>query len=158
MEKQKNIPKLRFPEFDGEWMIKKLGDLAEIKRGAPSNYLQYVNDDSRGIRLLRINDFLSDDAVFVQDTEDIKRFRVRTNDLLIAGTGATAGIVFIVPEKFNGLAFSYNAPRIRVSDASHSYIYYYLKSDIILKEQRRMFVGNAQSFLDTDVIIVQVVI
>lgn len=32
MEKQKNIPKLRFPEFTGEWEKKKLGEVALEKR------------------------------------------------------------------------------------------------------------------------------
>lgn len=145
---------LRFKDDIGqnfqEWEQKKLGDIAEVKRGAASQHLRYITDATKGIRLLRINDFLSNDAVYVEDTIDIKRFRVKTNDLLIAGTGATAGIIFIVPEKFNDMSFSYNAPRIRVTNAYHTFIYYYLKSDIILKEQQRLFVGNAQPFLDTD--------
>jgi len=29
MEKKKNTPKLRFPEFTGEWEEKKLGEIAE---------------------------------------------------------------------------------------------------------------------------------
>ena len=145
---------IRFKDDDGnefpKWEKKKLGDVADIKRGAASNHLKYVNNSNEGVRLLRINDFLNDDAVYIQDTDDIKRFRVKTNDLLIAGTGATAGIIFIVPEKFNDLSFSYNAPRIRVKNAHYSFIYYYLKSDIILKQQKKLFMGNAQPFLDTD--------
>lgn len=150
MEKQKNKPTLRFPEYSEEWEKKKLGDVADIKRGAASNHLKYVDDPNKGVRLLRINDFLNDDAVYIQDTHEIKRFRVKTNDLLIAGTGATAGITYIVPERYNDLAFSYNAPRIRLKNAQHYFIYYYLKSDIILKQQKKLFVGNAQPFLDTD--------
>lgn len=146
--------KLRFKDEHGKefpkWEKKKLDDLADIKRGAASQHLNYVSDETKGIRLLRINDFLSDGAVYVENTEVMKRYTVRTNDLLIAGTGATAGIIFIVPEKFNNLSFSYNAPRIRVMNAYHTFIYYYLKSDIILKQQQRLFVGNAQPFLDTD--------
>lgn len=33
MEKLKNIPTLRFPEFKGEWKSKKLGEVAKIGRG-----------------------------------------------------------------------------------------------------------------------------
>lgn len=148
--------KLRFKDENGEdfadWEEKKLGDVAEVKRGAASQHLNYVSDETKGIRLLRINDFFSNDAVYVENTMDMKRFTVQTNDILIAGTGATAGIIFIVPEKFNNLSFSYNAPRIRVKNAYHSFIYHYLKSGIILKQQQRLFVGNAQPFLDTDAI------
>ena len=33
MEKQNNVPKLRFPEFSDGWEVKKLGEVAEIGRG-----------------------------------------------------------------------------------------------------------------------------
>lgn len=144
------IPKLRFPGFSGGWNKNKLGEVAEIKRGLSSQQLNYVNGSSTGVRLLRINDFLSDDPVYIKETKDTKILKVKTNDLLIAGTGATAGIIFIVSEKFNDMPFSYNAPRIRVKDANYRFIYYYLKSNLILRQQKKLFVGNAQPFLDTD--------
>jgi type I restriction enzyme S subunit len=148
------VPKLRFPTFkdSGEWEEKSLGEVAEIKRGAASQHLKYITDNSSGIRLLRINDFLSNSPVYVENTEDMKRFTVKTNDLLIAGTGATAGIIFMVPEKFNNLAYSYNAPRIRIYKENSFFIYEYLKSDSILQQQQKFFVGNAQPFLDTKAI------
>jgi type I restriction enzyme, S subunit len=135
----------------GDWEVKKLGDIAIIKRGAASQHLTYVNKDKGGIRFLRINDFLNNEPVYVKNTDDMKRFTVQTNDLLMAGTGATAGIVFVVPEKFNNLSYSYNAPRIRVENSYFLYVYYYLTSDDILKQQKSFFVGNAQPFLDTNV-------
>ncbi|GAB1395376.1 restriction endonuclease subunit S [Saprospiraceae bacterium] len=151
----KLLPKFRFPEFnnDGEWEVKKLDEIAEIKRGAASQHLKYVDKNHpNAIRLLRINDFLNDDAVYVEDTPDMKRFRVKTTDILIAGTGATAGITFIVESKFNDLAYSYNAPRIRVKNINSQFVYHYLKSDSIIQQQKRFFVGNAQPFLDTTAI------
>ncbi|WP_321437354.1 restriction endonuclease subunit S [uncultured Bacteroides sp.] len=33
MEKKTNVPKLRFSEFEGEWVLKKLGEVCEIKTG-----------------------------------------------------------------------------------------------------------------------------
>jgi len=145
------VPKLRFKEFEnsGEWEENKLSEIAEIKRGAASQHLNYVEKNHpNAIRLIRINDFLNDEAVYVEDTSDIKRFRVKTGDILIAGTGATAGITFIIDSKFNDLAYSYNAPRIRVEKANNQFVYQYLKSDSIIKQQKRLFVGNAQPFLD----------
>lgn len=147
---------LRFKDEGGnsypDWEKKKLGEIAEIKRGLASQHLNYVNNKNKGIRLLRINDFLNNDSVYIEETENTKKLQVKTNDLLIAGTGATAGIIFIVPEKFNNLPFSYNVPRIRLKNSSNEFIYFYLKSDIIIKQQKRLFVGNAQPFLDTSVI------
>ncbi len=37
MEKKKNTPKLRFPEFTGEWEEKKLGEIANISSGGTPN-------------------------------------------------------------------------------------------------------------------------
>ena len=154
-QKNKLIPELRFPEFlnDGEWEEKKLGEVANIKRGAASNNLNYVEKNSiSSIRLIRINDFLSNQPVYVESTEEMTRYRIKSGDILIAGTGATAGITFMVPDEFDNLAYSYNVPRIRLHSSNNFFVYYYLNSTTILEQQKRMFVGNAQPFLDTKAI------
>jgi type I restriction enzyme S subunit len=146
--------KQRFPEFIDEWEEVRLGDVCEIKRGAGSQYITYVDEsDSNSIRLIRITDFLSKDSKYILRTKDTERFLLEEGDLLIAGTGATAGITFEVPREFNGLVFSYNAPRIRViKKVKKGFLIYYLKSDIILRQQLGLFTGNAQPFLDTKAI------
>jgi type I restriction enzyme S subunit len=106
------VPKLRFPDHTEAWDDIRLKEVADIKRGAGSQYLTYVQTEQEGIRLVRIGDFLGSDPVFVEDTKDMKRFRLQRDDILITGTGATAGITFKVPDKFIDFAFSYNAPRI----------------------------------------------
>ncbi|MGK0270395.1 MAG: type I restriction enzyme S subunit [Cocleimonas sp.] len=137
-------------KFEDEWAEVKLKSIAEIKRGAGSQYISYVESPDEGIRLIRISDFLGDSLKYIKHTKDINRFILQKGDLLIAGTGATAGIVFEVPDKLSGLAFSYNAPRIRVDEkTSKKFIYYYLKSQLILSQQLSLFTGNAQPFLDT---------
>ncbi|MCS4485897.1 restriction endonuclease subunit S [Staphylococcus americanisciuri] len=54
----KNVPELRFPEFSGEWEEKKIGELANIVRGASprpiSNPIWF--DDNSDIGWLRIAD------------------------------------------------------------------------------------------------------
>ena len=146
--------KKRFPGFEEEWEEVRLGDVCEIKRGAGSQYITYVDEsDSNSIRLIRITDFLSKDSKYILRTKDTERFLLEEGDLLIAGTGATAGITFEVPREFNGLVFSYNAPRIRViKKVKKGFLIYYLKSDIILRQQLGLFTGNAQPFLDTKAI------
>lgn len=135
------------------WKEARLSDLATIRRGAGSQYLNYVEQPEDGIRLIRIGDFLGNDPVYVQHSRHIERFILTAGDILIAGTGATAGIVFEVPDEFEGLAFSYNAPLIQVADqASKRYIYYVLTSNLVKRQQEALFTGNAQPFLDTKAI------
>ena len=133
------------------WKSIKLAEVSSIKRGAGSQYLQYTDSPSNEtIRLIRISDFLGDSPKYVKKTKDIQRFILEKGDILIAGTGATAGIVFEIPDKFSGLAFSYNAPRIRVKhDTDNKFIGYYLQSSNVLRQQKALFTGNAQPFLDT---------
>ena len=148
-------PQLRFPEFSDSLIKGALGDYALIKRGAGSQYIEYSKDskDSKdSIRLIRIGDFLGGDAVFVRLTNAIQRFLLDEGDILIAGTGATAGITFLVPTKFVGMAYSYNAPKIKVHKDNVSFFYQYLISPKIKIQQIRLFTGNAQPFLDTNAI------
>lgn len=141
-------------ELPSGWGIKRLFEFASVKRGAGSQYLEYVNKDEEcSIRLIRITDFISDNPAFIKNNKDINRFLLEEGDLLIAGTGATAGISFEVPSDFVGMAFSYNAPKIKVSSVvDKKYIVYALKSNSILKQQYALFTGNAQPFLDTKAI------
>jgi len=145
--------KAKFGWIPKDWEIEKLSVFSEVKRGAGSQYLTYVNSSSDGIRLIRISDFLNDEPKYVLHTKDIDRFILAKNDLLIAGTGATAGISFEVPDEYIGLAFSYNVPRIRVNgEVNKKFILYCLKSTWVLKQQHALFSGNAQPFLDTNAI------
>ena len=132
-------PQLRFPEFSDSLIKGALGDYALIKRGAGSQYIEYSKDSKDSIRLIRIGDFLGGDAVFVRLTNAIQRFLLDEGDILIAGTGATAGITFLVPTKFVGMAYSYNAPKIKVHKDNVSFFYQYLISPKIKIQQIRLF-------------------
>jgi len=144
--------KIRFKDENGndypDWEEKRLGEVCEVKRGAGSNYIKYVNSETKGIRLIRIGDFLGSEPVYVENTDEIRRFTIKYGDILIAGTGATAGITFKVPKEFDNLAYSYNAPRIRSEKCDTEFLINYLESDTILNQQKRLFTGNAQPFLD----------
>lgn len=135
------------------WSLQQLHELAEIKRGAGSQYLRYVDGPDDGIRLIRIGDFLGDNPKFVEHTDAMERFILRSGDILIAGTGATAGIIFEVPSQFDGFAFSYNAPRIRPKqNVDKGFLVGALQSNYIQKQKEALFTGNAQPFLDTKAI------
>ena len=126
-----------------KWKIKNLGDIADIKRGLASQHLNYVENANQGVRLIRINDFKSNSPKFITNTEKTKKLTLRKSDILMAGTGATAGISYLVDDLWDGLPFSYNAPRIRVkNDNSSKFIYYVLNSEKIKNQQNKLFTGN----------------
>jgi type I restriction enzyme S subunit len=132
------------------WRVVELGTFADIKRGLASQHLFYVDDPMDGVRLIRINDFKSNDPKYIRETNETKKLTLKKGDVLMAGTGATAGISFLVREKWSGLPFSYNAPRIRVKEGLEStFLYYFLNTELISDQQKKLFTGNAQPFLDT---------
>lgn len=55
----KKTPKLRFPEFSGEWKEKKLGDLLEFKNGINASKEQY----GKGIKFINVLDILNNDYI-----------------------------------------------------------------------------------------------
>lgn len=129
------------------WEVKKLGYLAEIKRGAGYQLLE-ITDDDTGEELIRISDFSESDIKKVKSRSEFDFFRVRAGDILIAGTGATAGISILVEPKFDNMVHSYNSLRIVVNAAESEYLYYCLQSLHIKEQMNLAFTGSAQPFLD----------
>jgi type I restriction enzyme S subunit len=135
-----------------DWSLCRVGDLAEVKRGAGSQVIQYSNE-SNGVRFIRINDFFENQPVYVKSTEEIMKFSIGERDILFAGTGNTAGASFIPKLDWIGLPHSYNAPRIRIGkNTSKEYVFHALQSEYMGKQHIAQFVGAAQPFLDTKAI------
>ena len=78
MEKQVNIPKLRFPEFNGEWEKKKLGEIAEVKTG---------NKDTQN----RVEDGLYPFFVRSNTVEKINTYSFDGEAILTSGDGVGVG-------------------------------------------------------------------
>ncbi|MDS3865946.1 restriction endonuclease subunit S [Staphylococcus hominis] len=95
---QKNIPELRFPEFDGEWKLENLGDLADIVRGASPRPIKDSKwfDDNSDIGWLRISDVTQQNGKikFLQQhlsTEGQKKTRVLYEPHLLLSIAASVG-------------------------------------------------------------------
>lgn len=107
MEKQTNIPQLRFPEFEGEWEMKKLGEVAEkINSGKTPLGGESVYTES-GILFIRSQNVTDDKLSFENSTyisEEInstmKNSVVKANDILLNITGASLGRSCVVPNNF----------------------------------------------------------
>lgn len=107
MEKQLNIPKLRFPKFLGEWEMKKLDEITEkINSGKTplGGESVYVDEGIMFIRSQNVLDSLLsfENSTYITDTinNTMKNSVVMPNDILLNITGASLGRSCVVPNDF----------------------------------------------------------
>ena len=107
MEKQKNIPKLRFPEFMEKWEKKELGEIAEkINSGKTplGGESVYTEDGILFIRSQNVfdNKLSYENSTFipVEINNTMKNSIVKPKDILLNITGATLGRSFVVLVNF----------------------------------------------------------
>jgi len=103
-----NIPKLRFPEFNGEWEMKKLGEVAtKVNSGKTPLGGESVYVES-GVLFIRSQNVLDSKLSFENSTyipesvnDTMKNSIVKPNDILLNITGASLGRSCVVPENFS---------------------------------------------------------
>ena len=97
MEKQKKIPKLRFPEFEGEWENNKLGEIAAtFSGGTPStNIKAYYDGNIPFIKSGEIDSVITEQNISTEAIRNSSAKLVSKGDLLYALYGATSGEVAI---------------------------------------------------------------
>ena len=104
---EKLVPKLRFPEFYGNWEKKKINEIAEkINSGKTplGGETVYTENGVTFIRSQNINDdkLLLDNVVYIPEeiNKGMKNSVVKPNDILLNITGASLGRSCVVPENF----------------------------------------------------------
>lgn len=85
-------PKLRFPGFEGEWIEKKLGEVADFQNGYSYNSSTFTDEGDYVIRISDIKDGTISLKSAVRSTTVVSDvFKVVKGDILIAMSGATTG-------------------------------------------------------------------
>jgi len=97
MIKTKNVPELRFPEFEGEWVEKRLGDLCNTFSGGTPDTTNknYWNGDIPFIKSGEINNKITSQKISELGLKNSSAKLVKKGDLLLALYGATSGEVAI---------------------------------------------------------------
>ena len=92
MQKNKNIPPLRFPEFSGEWEGKKLGEIADFFKGAGISKEDVCeNGKNKCIRYGELYTKYKEIINKINSKTNIeKSFLGKKNDVLIPSSGETA--------------------------------------------------------------------
>jgi type I restriction enzyme S subunit len=134
------------------WEVTRVGFVASVARGTGYQNVTEVAEDDNAIRMIRISDFNDFDPVWVRNSETLNPYIVDSTDLLIAGTGASAGITMKITDDMAGMIHSYNAPRIRCRGIVPEFLFFVLNSQGIFQQEDLLFTGSAQHFLDLDAI------
>ena len=127
---------MRFPGFNGDWEIKKLGELTElITKGTTPK--KFVN---KGVKFIKIECFDGDmidpeRCLFIDEeihNKELKRSILKENDLLFAIAGATIGKVNFVNNEILPANTNQALAIIRLKKTENSkFVYQILKSDIM---------------------------
>lgn len=92
-----------------------------------------IVEEDTGLKCIRIQD-ISKEKDFnnwgntITTETDYKNFKLKTNDLLVARTGETVGVSYLVREEYNAV-FNNGSIRLRLSDKVNTkFIYYIFKT------------------------------
>ena len=142
-------PRLRFPEFTGEWEVKKLGEMASsFSGGTPkSSESKYYGGDIPFIRSGEIHGCKTELYITEEGLNKSSAKLVSKGDLLIALYGATSGEVAI--SKIDG-AINQAILCVRSQSINSNYLCNYLeyKKDTITSK----FLQGGQGNLSNDII------
>lgn len=157
MEKQRNIPLLRFPEFKQEWENKILGEVCEkiqdgnyggeypkvdefIKKGIP-----FITSKALGQNGTILENKI--DYISPEKHKQLKKAHLKLNDILFTNRGSNVGTIGLVNDK---IAHGNIGPQITLLRCKQEVYYLYLKeimaSSIIQKQVLSQNSGSAMNF------------
>lgn len=129
-------PKLRFKEFDGDWLLKSINDIA-TKVGSGSTPRggseAYVDEGITFIRSQNVNDnqLILDDVAYIPESTHAKMSgsKVLPNDILLNITGASIGRSCVVPETFSEGNVNQHVCIIRTPNDNPIFVQSFLSSE-----------------------------
>jgi type I restriction enzyme M protein len=133
-------------EVDPEWPVVKLGDIAELKYGYTAS--AQAKGSARFIRITDISEhgeLLKDGAMFINESDDTKEYKLKKGDLLVARTGATYGKTMLFDGTINAVYASYLI-RIRFNnnDVLPDYYWAFAQSNEYWKQAQSLMTGGGQ--------------
>ena len=136
------VPKLRFPEFKGEWEEKELGEVGRniFSGGTPkTSNKEYYGGDIPFIRSAEINRNETELFLTLEGLNNSSAKMIEKGDLLIALYGANSGEVALA--KING---AINQAILCFKSESNAFVYQYLllKKEAILSKYIQGGQGN----------------
>ncbi|MDR4953822.1 restriction endonuclease subunit S [Chryseobacterium sp. ES2] len=115
----KNFPNLRFPEFEGEWKNKKLGEISDIYDGTHQTP-KYTSNGVKFVSVENINDLYNTDK-FISEKAFEKEYKIKPRKGDILMTRITAGIIgaTAIVQNDNPLAYYVSLALIRIKTSDN---------------------------------------
>jgi len=149
-----SIPKLRFPEFTGEWENNPLGKISDVRDGTHDSP-KYQKDGYPLItskNLLQNGELDLENVSFISETDFAninKRSKVDVGDILFGMIGTIGNPVLV---KSNNYAIKNVALIKKKSKLSMMYLIHYLSGTSIAKQFFQQNTGGTQKFLSLGII------
>ena len=145
---QYNIPQLRFPEFEGEWEEKKLGNISskigsgKTPKGGEEVYTSYGIPFIRSQNVIDNNLILDKTHIPENIHIEMKSSKVLSNDILLNITGGSIGRSCVVPNNFEEGNVNQHVCIIRLKNDSPKFLQSIISSH---QGQKLIFQGQTGS-------------
>ncbi len=127
-------PKLRFKEFDGDWVKKNISEIADVKGGKRLPKGFSLQTESNGFPYITVTDMENTTVnikkikyVPLDAVEKIKRYRIFSNEIYISVAG-TLGLIGIIPQELDGANLTENADKLTNIKCNQHYFLHYLNN------------------------------
>lgn len=155
---EKKIPKLRFPGFEGEWVEKKLGEIADVKTGPFGSVLHqhdYVEIGTPIITVEHLNEFgivhKNLPLVSNEDRIRLKSYHLKKGDLVFSRVGSIDRCS-IISNKEDGWLFSGRLLRVRFTNQNSAFFNYEFQLDKTKQKVRSIAVGQTMPSINTEIL------
>ncbi|OBY76130.1 hypothetical protein NG55_05585 [Acinetobacter gyllenbergii] len=154
------VPKLRFKEFDGDWLSSNLGEISDIKTGPFGSTLHqedYVDIGTPIITVEHLGEIgiTNQNLPLVSDADKtrLKSYLLKVGDLAFSRVGSVDRCA-IVTEKENGWLFSGRILRVRPNNEliDSKNLMYALKTEDAQYRIRSVAVGQTMPSLNTEIL------
>lgn len=120
------VPNLRFPEFEGEWEVKKLGEVATNFMYGMNTAATVYDGENQYIRITDIDErtrLFTPNPLSSPDGELEDKYLLEKGDILFARTGASVGKSYLYSEKDGKIFFAGFLIRLNVKTENPYFIF-----------------------------------
>ena len=159
--KKLNVPNLRFPEFQGEWIGKTIGEIGTIKNGPFGSVLHAEDYVDEGMPIVTTEHFKSGCLPFSKDgipqvsEDDYKRLRgykLEKDDIVFSRVGSV-DINAHVGALQDGWLFSGRVLRVRpIKTINAECLHYVLSTELVKRNIRNRAVGQTMPSINTPIL------